>query len=292
MSELRRLLDGGPVGESTMLDDWERALLRSARTDVPSPHARRQTAVALGVAVGALGVGATTAAAAATATVAGAPAAGAATAGAAAASAATGGAAVKVTAGIALLKWIGIGVTAGVVVLGAAHYARPLAPVSGGAVVAPPAKAGAPPVALAAPPGPPSVPEVTARAEEAPTPARAATAEPVAPRHTAEGSQQAPAPSAPASPRLADEVVLLDSARSALAADDAVAALATLDRHDRIFPDGPLSPEASVLRIEALARHGDDAAALSAARAFLARDPTSPHARRVRAIAESLEAKR
>jgi hypothetical protein len=60
----------------------------------------------------------------------------------------------------------------------------------------------------------------------------------------------------PASSALADEIAALDGAREALASGDAPRALRALDAHDRAFPRGALSPEATVLRIEALARRG------------------------------------
>ncbi len=84
MNEPRRLLDGG--------SDFEVELLRSARDDGPSPHARRRTMIALGVGTGIVGAGVT----AATST-----------------AASTGG----------ILKWIGIGVVSGGLVVGGAQQA-------------------------------------------------------------------------------------------------------------------------------------------------------------------------
>jgi outer membrane protein assembly factor BamD (BamD/ComL family) len=65
-------------------------------------------------------------------------------------------------------------------------------------------------------------------------------------------------------------------------------ALHTLDEHDRRFPSGPLSIEARVLRIEALACRGDIARASRLAEAFLAQNPASAHAARVRSLLFSL----
>ncbi|MBX3205725.1 MAG: hypothetical protein KF764_11700 [Labilithrix sp.] len=86
---------------------------------------------------------------------------------------------------------------------------------------------------------------------------------------------------------LAREVALVEEARAALARGDATAALGALDAHDREFPSGTLSPEARVLRIEALVRAGGEAQRREAHRlgdAFLAAHPSGPHARRVRAV--------
>jgi hypothetical protein len=75
---------------------------------------------------------------------------------------------------------------------------------------------------------------------------------------------------------LAAEVQSLDVARRALASGDAATALALLDVHDRRFAQQALGPEAQALRIRALARGGDRAAAVAAYRAFAARNPKSP----------------
>jgi outer membrane protein assembly factor BamD (BamD/ComL family) len=83
---------------------------------------------------------------------------------------------------------------------------------------------------------------------------------------------------------LSDEVVALDAARQALAAGDAAGALRAVDDHDRRFPGGALSPEATVVRIEALAARGDRAAAARLATEFLRSHPASPHAKRLRSL--------
>jgi hypothetical protein len=51
------------------------------------------------------------------------------------------------------------------------------------------------------------------------------------------------------------------------------------------FPGGALDQEATVLRIEALDQKGDHAQAAAMARAFLARNPASAHAKRLERIA-------
>jgi hypothetical protein len=90
------------------------------------------------------------------------------------------------------------------------------------------------------------------------------------------------------STQLADEVTILDRAREALADGAAGRALHTLDEHDRRFPSGALSIEAHVLRIDALAGSGDIATASRLAEEFLAQNPTSAHAARLRSFLSSL----
>jgi len=87
---------------------------------------------------------------------------------------------------------------------------------------------------------------------------------------------------APASP-LAAELSALDTARAALAAGNPTAALSGLDAYARNFPHGKLSLEAEVLRIDALAKSGQAAAAQKRAQAFMKRHPDSMLASRVRA---------
>jgi outer membrane protein assembly factor BamD (BamD/ComL family) len=95
-----------------------------------------------------------------------------------------------------------------------------------------------------------------------------------------------PAPSAserpPAASRLAEEARSLESARRELAGGRAGAALATLDRYEREHAAGELRPEATALRVEALAASGDAAGARALGQAFLARHPAHPAAARVR----------
>jgi hypothetical protein len=82
---------------------------------------------------------------------------------------------------------------------------------------------------------------------------------------------------------LTAELKALDAARSALAGGNAVRALRLLDDYARRYPRGRLGLEAEVLRIDALARSGQGAAAQTRARAFLKRRPNSVLAARVRA---------
>jgi TolA-binding protein len=94
----------------------------------------------------------------------------------------------------------------------------------------------------------------------------------------------APVLAKPAPTSLTDEVAALDGAREALGGGDPGRALRALDDHDRRFPRGALGPEATVLRVEALAQRGDRAAATRLGAAFLAAHPRSPHAARLRTL--------
>ena len=254
MSEPQRLLDEGG-------DDLSLSLLRSARGDGPSPHARRKTMVALGLA-GGVGAGVT----AATAT------------GAASTMA-------KSSATAALAKWIGMGVIGGIVTVGtvevvqtkstpavtqgAAINAGPVAKTKPAKGLAPAAVNDAPtaePAPIEAEVPPPAVEEPAAKPSAAPVEAPRATARPAD------------------KPTLADEVAALDAARVALSSGNAAAALRALDDHDRRFPGGVLGMEATVLRIEALVARGDRASASRLGRTFLDAHPRSPHASRVRTL--------
>jgi hypothetical protein len=89
--------------------------------------------------------------------------------------------------------------------------------------------------------------------------------------------------SKPAAPALSAELGALDAARSKLASGDATGALTALDAYARNFPHGKLGLEAEVVRIDALAKSGQTAAARKRAEAFMKRHPDSVLASRVRA---------
>jgi hypothetical protein len=78
---------------------------------------------------------------------------------------------------------------------------------------------------------------------------------------------------------------MLGRATGALDRGDAAGALIALDDYDRAFPKGSMRNEAAVARAEALHAKGDKAAAQKLARELLARDPSQPHAKRLRSIA-------
>lgn len=81
---------------------------------------------------------------------------------------------------------------------------------------------------------------------------------------------------------VAAELGVIDGVRAALARGDASGALSRLDGYAKAYPRGHLGVEAEVLRIDALARSGQGAAASKRAEAFLRRFPNSVFASRVR----------
>jgi hypothetical protein len=85
----------------------------------------------------------------------------------------------------------------------------------------------------------------------------------------------------PASPSLDDELTSLKAAESALSAGDARTALELLDRYDAAKGQR-MRAEATLLRIEALSRAGEPAAASALAKAFVAGNPGSPLVDRAR----------
>ena len=231
-------------------DDFERDLLAAGSRERPSAHARQRTLALLGAAA-ATTVGSTSAAAA------------------------TGSA-------LLVAKWVGVGLAAGLLTLGAGHgiqlLARPT-PAARPAAVAPLAPAV---VATAQP-----VPSID------PVLPRAATAAPDSVR-----TLSAPAPLASQAPVPAEdgdaftrELALIDSARAALAGGDAARCSQLLEEHARL-PQRALGPEAEILAIEADLARGQAASAAARARSFLARSPRSPHARLVASLLATAEGDR
>lgn len=88
--------------------------------------------------------------------------------------------------------------------------------------------------------------------------------------------------SAPAS--LSDELSALKVASSALSAGDPKAALAALDRYDRVLKGQKLRSEATLLKIEALSRAGETQAASALAQRFVDQNPGSPLVDRARSF--------
>ena len=81
---------------------------------------------------------------------------------------------------------------------------------------------------------------------------------------------------------LADEVAQLQKAKLALKSGSPTQALAELGTYSQRFPRPMLGAEATVLRIEALSQSGDAARARTLAEGFLAKNPNSPYAARLR----------
>jgi hypothetical protein len=80
------------------------------------------------------------------------------------------------------------------------------------------------------------------------------------------------------------EIDLIDGARAALRAGDTAEAMDRLGQHAMHFPHGALAPEETALRVEALMRMGRTAEAKAYARRFVAANPASPLAERVRRL--------
>jgi hypothetical protein len=83
---------------------------------------------------------------------------------------------------------------------------------------------------------------------------------------------------------LADELRLIEEARSATARHEHALALRLLDAYAQRFPKQSLRSEATLLRIESLAASGATDAARQLGRTFLTRHPNGPYARRVRSL--------
>lgn len=81
---------------------------------------------------------------------------------------------------------------------------------------------------------------------------------------------------------LADELGSLNRARAALGAGNAADALSELDRYDRVLRGTRLRSEATLLRIEALARAGRAKESADVARRFIEHSPDDPLVDRAR----------
>jgi hypothetical protein len=235
-------------------DDLAATLLRAAQDDAPTEGSKKRAAAALGL-TGTAGIGAASGGTAGTAA-----------------------AAKAVSAGLAT-KWIGVGI-AGVVMASAASTYRakavqPALPTPASVVTvatAATAIASAPVIGTARPAATPTA---------ADSGALAATPPPVA--------TPAPVVAPPPAHAIGREVALLDGARTSLAAGDPGDALHRLDAYARVFPEGALALEASVVRVEALHARGDDARASSLARQILLRHPDAPQAAHLRTILREVQ---
>lgn len=156
------------------------------------------------------------------------------------------------------LAWVGAGVS----VLALAWWAT-RAP-----VVTPPSPRPTPPVAA-----PIAPPVITATAPAPPPSPMVIASPPPAPRVVAPPAERDDLPA---------ELRWIESAQTALAADDPAAARAALRGHARAFPHGHLSEEREALGVQVLCASGRAEEARLAAAAFVARHPTSPQAARVR----------
>jgi hypothetical protein len=88
----------------------------------------------------------------------------------------------------------------------------------------------------------------------------------------------------PKASTLTRETAALDVARAAIRGGDPARGLRILDGYDRDFPRGMLASESRVLRIEALSRMGNRAAARALGDDFLRAQPHHPLSARVREL--------
>jgi hypothetical protein len=246
MMEPRKLLDDAP-------DEVTASLLRSATDDQPSARAFSRTALALGVS--SLVPLATSAAAAGSAT----------------------GTAAKLIGALGL-KWFGLGAVAGLILAGGASLTLREEPAASVSATRPPATV--PVAATATTQNRQDVPVVT------PPPASTAPAQRASPEREPIASGKSKQPEPPAAlktPTIAREIAMLDGARAALRRNDPGAALAAVDALERNGTVA-LGPEVTVIRVQALLARGETARATALARRFLAENPASPHANRMRDI--------
>ena len=267
-------------------DDFERALVRSARGDKLAPSKREKLLLSLGV--GAVAVAAPTAAASAQAAPSVAAGAGASVAPLAPTVGGLATSATKVAGAGLSAKWLAIGL-AGVGLTGA-----------GGAWMLESTPAERAPLAALAPTSKPAAPmrevapgEVPAASEPAPPAALAtapndaseATASVSPPRRRTQGSAESR--NAPSLPSVGEELRSLEAVRATLRKGDARRALLAAERHAAAYPSGAFAEEAEVLRIEALTKAGRTDEASSRALRFVTLHPTSVHAKRVRGFVRS-----
>ena len=184
-----------------------------------------------------------------------------------AATAVTAGATTKVAAASTLAKWTTVVVVGVAATSGAYVYERARSPAQTAPAISAPSVASSAPAQTSA-----VSPIVAVPNTEAPPSASAAPSSPKAP---------APRPSASNLRVQLDELAHITQL---LQSGDANKTLAALDRFDHDFPGHSLGQETMRLRIEALLKKGDRAAARELAKKFLTRYPASPYAARVRSL--------
>jgi hypothetical protein len=256
MTEQRRLLDRADT------DPFKRLLLRSAELDRPMPAVRLRSRALMSALAGSttvLGAGSSALAGTASASM------------------------------VGLLKALGVGFAVGVGVMGGVSVtlSEPATSVESRATVALVKHAEVPSIPEAESPNLAPSPEPAAPVAEA-------TAQPPVEsrgrRVRQQQSAQAPLPPQGIQPeplqseQLAAELTALDEARRAVAAGDAPQAIARLDRMQLEFRAPSLAQEATVVRIEALAKSGAHEAAAEHAARFLRAHPSSPYASRIRRL--------
>jgi len=178
-----------------------------------------------------------------------------------------------------LVPWVSSALVAAGVVVGAyvtmLHEAKPITPPALPALSAPSA---AP--TLVAPVTSPSA--VTPTADTAANAADEPAPKSSAPQST-RGSRSTPAS------ELADQIALVDAARSALASGGAQRALSIAREYQTQYPSGTFRPEVAAVKIEALVKLGRTSEARTLAERFVVAYGPSPLAARVARLAQLAE---
>ncbi len=197
---------------------------------------------------------------------------------------AAGAKAAKATVGLSLAAKVTGGVLVTAALVGGSVLATRSSAVPSPSNAPPPKAVVTPPPPAHAPaPAEPAVPAIdVASLPSAPSVARPAAAPPVENAPPAAPSASPPPPESD----LKEQVGAIDRARAALARGDTDACLSTLTAYDRAYPNGMLSQEATLLRVQALVQRGDREAARAVAERFLASHPASPHEQRIRRMLE------
>jgi hypothetical protein len=118
-------------------------------------------------------------------------------------------------------------------------------------------------------------------------PPRSPTSDPLTTMHGASLGREPRAPETTDVATVTPQLEALAAIRGTLASGDATRALELIDAFTTKYPSSPMSEEASVLRIDALALAGRAAEASSLSTSFLRRYPTSAYGERVRARLQS-----
>ena len=250
-------------------------LLRAGDSDEPSSQTVQKVLLAVTATASATGA---------------ASAAGAAGAAGAAKAAATGASGSALLSG-GVLKWLGIGVVLGVgtsvgvqAALNAGSKPAPTLAAKTAALPGIAEKAGA---ALRQSKAAPIEPEQVAAPEPNENPAAEASPANRAPIPKAIANSEAVpgsgAKSGTTPGTLKDELLVLERARGAVARGDSAAANAAISEYRTRFPKGRLYPELTLVRIDLLAQSGRQAQARQLAARFLANNPQSPSAARLKA---------
>jgi hypothetical protein len=180
---------------------------------------------------------------------------------------------------IALLGLVAAGAVAASLSTGTfRHHGPPASPALEMTAASPTVTAAEP---SAAEPTPASDQQVLPSAGATPSPLPRAPA--ILPSHPRDSKKTSPE-TAPTS-SVQDQIALIDEAHAALKRHDPGSALGAVDAYASKFPGGLFDQEATVIRIEALDLNGSHARAAAMARAFLAKHPVSPHAKRLERIA-------